>query len=131
MFGKDPLYKELMRMQREMDSMFDSFFGRSRRPLLEGNSENVPARAEYAEPVADMFETDNEIISTIEMPGVNKEDIQVNTTDDGIEVKVEKKEEKKDEDKKRGYYSIERRQTGYYRYLPKQDKEKKEKVDET
>ncbi|MGM5482927.1 MAG: Hsp20/alpha crystallin family protein [Nanobdellota archaeon] len=133
MFGRDPIFKELARMQKEMDSMFDNFFGRtSSSPMLgRSASEQVPALADYTEPVADMFETDNEIVSTIEMPGIDKKDIQVNATDDGIEVKVEKKDEKKDEDKKRGYYSLERKQTGYYRYFPLPAYAEKDKIDAT
>lgn len=134
MLGREPLYRELMRMQEEMDSLFDNFFGggRSRRPQLsDRGAENLPVAGEYTEPVADMFETDNEIIGTIEMPGVDKKDIQVNSTDDGIEVKVEKKDEKKDEDEKKGYYRVERRHTGYYRYFPLPSYADAEKVDAT
>ncbi|MBI3035314.1 Hsp20/alpha crystallin family protein [Candidatus Woesearchaeota archaeon] len=52
-------------------------------------------------PVADVAETENSIIATFELPGVSKEEIELNVTDDRVEVKVERKVEKKEKLRKR------------------------------
>ena len=110
-------------MQEEMDSMFDSFFGigprRSgfRRQLLGSPQQRDLEVSDYRQPLADMWETDKEFRATVEMPGVNKEDIKINAADDGLEIKVEKKSEHKQEDKKKGMYRFERSYSGFYRYF--------------
>lgn len=113
------MWDEMKRLQDEMDTLFGEFFGggrRAGRELMEPD-ERMPVMGGYTEPLADIFETENEIIATVELPGVNKEDISVNKTDTGVEVQVEKSDEHKDEDKKRGYYRVERRHTGFYRHF--------------
>lgn len=66
----------------------------------------------------DLYETDHEIVSLIELPGVTKEDIKVSSTDDGVEIKVEKRAEEKEVDPKKGFYRMERSYSGFYRYVP-------------
>ncbi|MBW2988193.1 Hsp20/alpha crystallin family protein, partial [Candidatus Woesearchaeota archaeon] len=55
---------------------------------------------------------------TVELPGINKEDIKVRATEDGLEIRAEKKEEIKQEDKRRGIYRQERTYSGFYRFIP-------------
>lgn len=50
-------------------------------------------------PVADIQETENSVIAAFELPGVSKENIELNITEDRIEVKVKRKLEKKAEEK--------------------------------
>lgn len=57
------------------------------------------------EPVADMFEDEREVVVTVELPGVKKEDIKVNVSDSGLSLKVEEKSEEHKEEKKEGYYA--------------------------
>lgn len=57
--------------------------------------------------------TDKEVIATAEMPGLEKEDIKINLTEDRLEVSAETKREEKREEK--GYVYRERRMGGYYR----------------
>lgn len=120
------IWDELRHLQNEMDRLFNTFFTADAtwgaRPLLtgpEGGSELVPVG--YRQALTDLTETDKEFIATIELPGVEKQDIQVNATDDGVEVKVERKEEKKEEDKKKGTYRLERSYAGFYRFIPVPD----------
>jgi len=47
-------------------------------------------------PIADVIETDEEVIVTVELPGVNKEDVDVSITDDELCItakKIDKSEE--------------------------------------
>ena len=67
-------------------------------------------------PVADIYETENSVIAAFELPGVKKEDIELNITDDRVEVKVERKLEKTAEEKEG--YSYEMRSYSFYGALP-------------
>ncbi|MDK2849912.1 MAG: hypothetical protein PWP03_23 [Candidatus Woesearchaeota archaeon] len=128
-------WDEFRRLQEEMDRMFERVFGRDYvydvPQLTHYGRKNEWVPADYREPLADIFETDKEIIATIELPGVDKKDIDVNLRDDGLEIKVEKKDEHKQEDKKKGFYRIERRYSGFYRFIPLPEYADRSKIDAT
>ncbi len=115
----DDIWKELKRMQDTMDHMFAEIH--RDQDLLEAPKSKSMALTNYKKPASDIYETDKEIVAEIDMPGVDKKDIKVNVTQDGIEVRGQTKSETKDEDKKKGMYRFERNYSGYYRYysLPK------------
>lgn len=94
-------FREFRRMARELDRFFEfpDF------EELEG----------YREPLTDVWETEDAVMVTVELPGVNKEDINLNVKGNFLEVKVEKKEEKKE--KKEGFRRFERRYQGFYRLI--------------
>jgi len=58
---------------------------------------------------------DKEIIATAEMPGLEKQDIKINVTEDMLEISAETKQEEKKEEK--GYIYRERRSGSYYRAI--------------
>jgi len=112
MFGD--IFDEMRRLQREIDRSFSDFW----------NSESYRALPDYTgkkwvlafrSPLTDIEETDKDIIAKFEIPGVDKKDIQLNITEDRIEVKVEKKQETKIE--KKGFYREERSYRGFYRSI--------------
>lgn len=112
------IWDEMRRMQQEMDSLFDGFFGRTspERQLLPGKTDT--SLQAYKRPLVDVYETDNEVVVSAELPGVNKDDIKINITDDSVELKAETKHETKVEDKKKGFYRFERSHSGFYRKMP-------------
>ena len=67
------------------------------------------------QPFIDIVETDKEIIATAEMPGLNKEDIDINLTDDNLEISTNTKHE--EEKKEKDYIYRERRSGSYYRSI--------------
>jgi len=76
-----------------------------------------PAKAgkcDYRRPLTDMYETETEFVTQIEMPGLEKEDIKVNVTSDGMEIKASRKYEKKD----KGYMRYERGYSNFFRRIP-------------
>jgi len=107
-------------MQEEMDRLFQEFgFGRHRLslPLRETSATAItPETSNYREPLGDIWETDKEVIASVELPGLDKKDIQVNITDDALEIKAERKMEK--EEKKKGMYRVERSYSGFYKCMP-------------
>jgi HSP20 family protein len=96
---------DLTRWESEMDRMMDNFFGRSMRPWL-------PARwlrgnGEITEPVVvDVYEEKDEVVVKAELPGLDKNDIEVNISDSELTLKGEKKKE--EEIKEENFYRRER-----------------------
>lgn len=98
----DP-WKGMDDMRREMDRVFDRFFGRGLAP----RTAELPALAagEWL-PSADVIDKKDTIVARFELPGMSKEDIKISATKDTLTVRGESKQEKetKDED----YYLCER-----------------------
>ena len=86
-------------MRKEMQRFFEGF----RMPAVKG----------FKEPLADIEVTGKEVIAHIELPGVEKKDIDLNITENAVEIKAEKKREA--EIKKKGYYRQERSYAGFHR----------------
>ncbi len=105
----DP-FDEMRKMQREINRMFGNLFAR---PSF--STALTPAETGWREPLTDVWEDDENVIVTAELPGVKKEDIKLNVTEGALEMRVRKKSEKRSESEtsKR----IERSYAGFYRYL--------------
>lgn len=98
-----PLFQ---RLSRELDEMFNNF-----------------GIAKFTEPVptawtpdVEMFTKNNELIVRADIPGLKKEDITIEVTEDALVLKGERKFEK--EEKKEGFYRAERTYGSFYRSLP-------------
>lgn len=111
------IFDEIYRMQEEMDRMFNEFMYPSRQLVPRSEGEEVkPEVPSVRKALVDVQETDKDIIVTAELPGVEREDIQLNATTERLEIQVKKKEEQKEE--KEGYRMYGSRYTGYYRSVP-------------
>jgi HSP20 family protein len=91
-------FRELERMRKEMDRLWDSFF--EERPIrkAEETGEWVPS--------LDVSETKNEIVVKAEIPGMGPKDIDISLSNDILTIKGEKKQER--EEKEATYHFIER-----------------------
>lgn len=106
-----------------MDTMFEDFFDREhllspRQELLTGPQsykENALLTNNYRKPVANIYENEKNIIAEIEMPGLDKKDIQIEFDKNNIRIKAETRSELKQEDKKKGMYRLERNYSGFFR----------------
>lgn len=92
--------KELEEMRKDMDRLFEDFFApvaRRRRWLKPELGVIVPNIA--------LYDRKNEIVLKAELPGINKEDIDLTITKDSLTLKgeIKKEEEVKEED----YYACE------------------------
>ena len=109
-------FDDFRRFEEMMNRMFDEFWGRpSTRRLLPSGERGAIVPAEHREPFIDLKESDKEIIATAEMPGLEKQDIKTNVTEDMLEISAETKHEEKKEEK--GYIYRERRSGNYYRAI--------------
>ncbi len=110
-----PSFTGLSRWERDMDRMMEDFFGRRARPWWPerwfGGEE-----LEVTAPAVDMFEEKNEIVVKAEIPGIDKNNIEVQLSDHLLTIKGEKKKE--EEDKREHYYRSERSYGSFMRTLP-------------
>jgi len=68
----------------------------------------------------DIVDDGNKLIVTVDVPGVNKKDIELNVTENAIELSA--KHVKEEEEKKKNYLRRERSDYSYYRTIPLPEK---------
>src|SRR5262245_1657173 len=94
------------RWEREMERMMEDFFGRRTRPWWPERwfrSEGM----EPTSPAVDFYEEKDDIVVKAELPGIDKNNVEVNLTDHTLTIEGEKKKE--EEVKEKNYRSEERR----------------------
>jgi HSP20 family protein len=107
-------FMDLTRWERDMDRMMDDFFGRRIRPWWPERffrTDELDVRT----PAVDVFEEKDDIVVKAEIPGMEKDNIQVNLTDHTLTIKGEKKKE--EEVKEENYYRSERSYGSFLRTL--------------
>ena len=117
MFWDEDFFDEFRRMREELNRMvnrLNSSFGH--KMIGYGKGKDLDTYRGFRTPRADIQETENKVIARFELPGAEKNDIDVNVTDNKVEVKVSKKNEK--EVKKKGIYSYKGYSQHFYRALP-------------
>jgi HSP20 family protein len=67
-------------------------------------------------PAIDVKQTGDKLVVTADLPGLKKDDVKVNVTDQTLTLEGERKEEK--EEKREGYYHSERRYGKFFRSIP-------------
>lgn len=98
-------FSGMARWEREMERMFDDFFGRRLRPLW--GERWWPGRTmDVSVPAIDLYEDKDEIVAKVDLPGLEKDDIQVNISGNVLTIKGEKKKE--EEIRNENYYCSER-----------------------
>jgi HSP20 family protein len=109
---RDPL-GVLRQMTSELDRVFEpSAWPSFRWPLFRTR----PAGEATWFPEIDVFEKDNRLITRIDLPGLRKEDVKVEVTDDHLAISGERKTEA--EEKKESFYRCERSYGSFYRVVP-------------
>ncbi|MBN2155583.1 MAG: Hsp20/alpha crystallin family protein [Candidatus Lokiarchaeota archaeon] len=111
---------ELDRWFSGFRSSFDDFFYKPYR-LIDMPTTRIPAM--------DISEDDNKYEITAEMPGLNKEDIDINLKKDMVEIIAKHTEEKEEEEK--NYIRKERGKTVFYRKIPLPDNVNRNSIEAT
>ncbi len=94
----------------ETEKIFDNLLGDKMFKNLEEQKDN------FRRPLTDLRETNNDFIATVEIPGVDKKDIQLNISEISLEIKVEKKSEMKIAENN-GFIRSERFFSNFYRSM--------------
>lgn len=101
----------LVELQRQMNRVFENFWGRTDRAFGTGGRPSTDQR-----PRSDVVETDEGLEVTVELPGMDQKDIEVSLAADTLTIRGEKNVERKDE--KKGYYVSERSYGSVFRSIP-------------
>ncbi|HEY7317149.1 MAG TPA: Hsp20/alpha crystallin family protein [Candidatus Binatia bacterium] len=105
---------DLTRSEREMDRMMEDVFGRTRRPWWP----SIWPRREVGDRLAlavDIYEEKDDIVVKAELPGMTREDIEVDISDSHLTLKGEKRKEEKIEEEH--YFACERSYGAFHRSL--------------
>jgi HSP20 family protein len=98
---------EIRRVQDKMNQLIEDFMSES--PVAPGTFGDVMA------PLADVKETDEEVVVTMDLPGMDKGDVDISVTENSLEVRAERKTEK--EEKAEEFYKKERTFSRFERSL--------------
>lgn len=99
-------FNEIRRMQEYMGQMFSFSF-----PMLENRF-----GTSVLSPVVDIVEEDDKVIITTDLPGIDKENIELSLRDNSLIISAGKGKE--EETRKEGYIRRERALMRYYREIP-------------
>jgi HSP20 family protein len=119
---REPLFEPFRMMDRfidEMDRVFDDVFGRGwLTPRLGRSWPRSPWRGEPEAwvPDVEVFHRNNELVVRADLPGLTKDDIKVDVTEDRITLQGERRREHEEE--KEGVYRSERSYGSFYREIP-------------
>jgi HSP20 family protein len=112
-------FRMMDRFVDEMDRVFDDVFGREwLAPRLGRSWLRSAWRNELEEwaPEVEVFHRNNELVVRADLPGLTKDDIKVDVTEDRITLQGERKREHEEE--KGGIYRSERSYGSFYREIP-------------
>jgi len=109
-------------MDRTMSSMFRSlssgFFGTQFPSLSFGARGEGAVMPSAWMPRIDVEQRGNALRVCADLPGVRKEDVTIDLTDEGLTLTGERREEKEEGQQEQGYRSFERRYGRFYRTIP-------------
>jgi HSP20 family protein len=106
---RDPGREDVLALRRDADRWLEPFF--------EDTRTLFPDIADFAwTPSADVRETDRELIVTVEVPGLDRDDLDLSITPQGLTIRGEKREEA--ETRRKGYEFVERRYGSFVRTVP-------------
>ena len=113
-------FTTLRQLSREMDRLTDSFFGRGFGSLLRDSSthdDEWQSRTLWA-PRIDAQQRNDAIVVRADLPGVRKEDVQVEVQDDALVISGQRSEEREEGGDDQGYRVLERSFGTFYRTVP-------------
>ncbi len=100
----DP-FRDLVTLREKMNRLFEDVgAGRGQEKELISSSWN---------PAVDIYESENQLVMTAEIPGVDEKDVEIKIEDNTLTIKGERKFEK--ETKQENYHRIERSYGSFYR----------------
>lgn len=102
-------------LHRRMDDLFADFFAGFGEDTPWPRGLTVSQRAFPVMPKVDVAETDDEVVVTADLPGMDEKDLNVTLDADVLTIRGSRKEEK--QDKKSSYHLIERSYGEFHRAL--------------
>jgi HSP20 family protein len=100
----------------ELDRVFDNFKRDFERTFSSFPSLTLPSMPRMPQASCDIIDDGSKFRVKVDIPGVKKDEIKLDITENSVEVSAEHKEE--GEEKKKNFIRKERSQISYYRVLP-------------
>jgi HSP20 family protein len=107
----------MMRLSRDMDQLMDSFLGgrfggsqREQLPMFRGD--------DLWSPRIDVRQAGDSLVVSAELPGITRNEVQIEATDDGIAISGERRETREEGGRDRDYHLSERSYGSFYRSIP-------------
>ena len=97
--------REMMTLREAMDRLFDDAFTRPLN-LREGG---------WSSPAVDMFQTDDEVVVKVALPGFKADEVEINVTGDMLTLRGEVKQQ--EEEKERAWHIREHRWSSFERSI--------------
>lgn len=124
-------FQMMRRFTKDMERLFEDFQG-FRFPTF-FNTAFTPFRTEFERfewvPQIEVFQNNGKFMVRADLPGLTKDDVKVEMTDDLLMISGERKEEK--EETHEGFYRTERSYGSFYREVPLPEGAKTEKAEAT
>ena len=110
----------MRQLSREMDRLMDSFFDRGFGSLLResGSREDEWEPRALWTPQIDVQQRNDAVVVRADLPGVRKEDVQVEVEDDALIISGQRREEREAGGDDDGYRLVERSYGSFYRSIP-------------
>jgi len=89
--------RNIINLQDEVNRMFESFFEKSSHSMEDGG---------LWAPATDVSETRGDVVVSVELPGMKKDEIKITVQDNILTIQGEKKQEKEEKDS--NYHRLER-----------------------
>ena len=120
LFGAQP-FMLMQRMAEDMDRLFGQFgLGRS------GFTLSPAFEQPLWSPQVELFERGNDLVVRADLPGVKKEDLNIQVQDDMLTISGERRSE--EEENREGFYRSERSYGSFYRSIPLPNEVKADQV---
>jgi HSP20 family protein len=100
----DP-FRDMVTLREKMNRLFED--------AVTGRGEDKDITSSSWAPAVDIFENENELVLTAEIPGIDEKDVEIKIEDNTLTLKGERKFEK--ETKEENYHRIERSYGSFYR----------------
>jgi|688.fasta_scaffold319550_2 HSP20 family protein len=107
-----PENASLLSVQQDMNRMFESFFRAFDAMPFSGFGESSTG---LFQPRLDVSENSTELKVSVELPGLNENDLDVSISNDALTIKGEKRQEH--EENSKGFYRMERHYGSFYRTI--------------
>jgi len=111
-FHPDPF----VQIRKEIDRLFDTAFRGFGFPSMGFGRELTPmAQTDWLKPTLDIGASEKKYTISVELPGVDEKEVQLELINDTLKIKGEKKQQK--EEKEKNYYRMERSYGSFQRVL--------------
>ncbi|MCB2183039.1 MAG: Hsp20/alpha crystallin family protein [Desulfobulbaceae bacterium] len=110
------IYSPIGQLHQEMEQLFDHFFrDNGASPFRSGKHLSSFMAEGLLKPTLDIGANDKEYVISVEVPGVDQQDVKLEVVNNTLMITGEKKQER--EEKERGYYRMERSYGSFQRVL--------------